>query len=755
MAKLPDLTSLGARPTPQPSTAVQGYETGQMEQAVAGVGQTIAKVGEQIQQSNTDYNTAQAKAYMARASIDASTMFDKDQDYPTFEPRYLKNMQQKQQEAAAMITDPRQRKLFQMESQVDVSRGLATVKRMATQKEADYGRGTLENNLIQNSDTYVKTPLEGDRVALANSTKGLLQSAVQKGWIDPDTAVKRFDSFRTDVTSRSYDAKMAVDPEAVVKELAPVPVGDSKQAATVVQTVQQAAQKHGADPDVLAKTMMIESRGNPNAVSPTGAKGAFQFTGATASQYGLTNRNDLAASADAAARLQVDNVKILKSKGVEPTGSAIYLAHQQGASGAAALLQNPDKNAVDVIEPFKKNRDDAVKQIVKNGGTVDMTAGEFTQKWTDTFDKAEGPSHIFEATNSVSDMLPADVLQKKFKSAADLAIQNAIAQNPEKVDELLARPEFKAAFPNPADQEKIKATARTAFAAKDENARVDRMMGAAQTNQTVYDSMVDGKLTNSKLAQMQANGQVTDEFASYMRTAMQKNAPKRSPEEQAASLVDFNVRMNDFNIKKKDGKTTSTGTAEDYLTFQRDVVKSMNEGYLTEGEAQGFLKTVSVPLAKRVDGAGNGATWYNPMTWGERTPYQKGYEAIRNWTDASKLDTTAKAEVMRRYALALNEVPDDQRGTQAGKVAKAAIEDYRRNQFPVLQMMDELPNAVINTDTERHDVTPQTAAKAEAKVGDLYKVVRDKNGNYAMKFTDGRYQDLTADQAQSLKAKGF
>lgn len=59
---------------------------------------------------------------------------------------------------------------------------------------------------------------------------------------------------------------------------------------------------------LLNSVMQTESRGNINAVSPKGAQGAFQFMPATAKAYGV-NTNDLASSAEGAAKMYADLLK--------------------------------------------------------------------------------------------------------------------------------------------------------------------------------------------------------------------------------------------------------------------------------------------------------------------------------------------------------------------------------------------------------------------------------------------------------------
>jgi hypothetical protein len=136
--------------------------------------------------------------------------------------------------------------------------------------------------------------------------------------------------------------------------------------------------QYGLPEGYLGRTYQIESGGNPTAQNPnSSAGGGFQFIDSTAKAYGLTDKNNLAASADAAARLARDNAAALRGVlGRDPTAAELYLAHQQGGGGAAALLGNPNAPAVDIVGA------DAVRL---NGGNANMTAGEFANLWLGKF----------------------------------------------------------------------------------------------------------------------------------------------------------------------------------------------------------------------------------------------------------------------------------------------------------------------------------------------------------------------------------
>ena len=125
---------------------------------------------------------------------------------------------------------------------------------------------------------------------------------------------------------------------------------------------------------------IIESGGNPSAQNDSSsAGGLFQQIDSNAAQYGVVDRLDPVQSTEGAVAFAQDNTVYLASRiGREPTGAELYLAHQQGPGGAASLLANPDKLAVDIVGA------DAVRL---NGGSLDMTAQEFANIWINKYNK--------------------------------------------------------------------------------------------------------------------------------------------------------------------------------------------------------------------------------------------------------------------------------------------------------------------------------------------------------------------------------
>lgn len=138
----------------------------------------------------------------------------------------------------------------------------------------------------------------------------------------------------------------------------------------------------------LATTAQYESGMNPNAWNKSGAAGLFQFMPSTAAQYGLTNPYDPEASTFAAAKFANSNATYLMNKlGFAPSDDQLYLAHQQGAAGAAGLLANPDAPASSIVgyQAVYQNLPSSMK-----GQAGSMTAAEFAKVQSDAYAKRGG-----------------------------------------------------------------------------------------------------------------------------------------------------------------------------------------------------------------------------------------------------------------------------------------------------------------------------------------------------------------------------
>jgi len=73
--------------------------------------------------------------------------------------------------------------------------------------------------------------------------------------------------------------------------------------------IETSAQKYGVDPGLIEAMMRQESAGNPNAVSPKGARGLMQLMPNVAKEYGVTDINNPEQNIDAGVHLMADLLK--------------------------------------------------------------------------------------------------------------------------------------------------------------------------------------------------------------------------------------------------------------------------------------------------------------------------------------------------------------------------------------------------------------------------------------------------------------
>ncbi len=195
----------------------------------------------------------------------------------------------------------------------------------------------------------------------------------------------------TPVASQRLPANPIVDPNDRSHSLpAPTPGG------AALPYFSQAGAPYGISGNYLARTWQLEGGGKLHpGTSSAGAEGAFQFIPSTWARYGNGgNPNDFGSATMASVRLGADNRTFLtKSLGRSPSDAELYLAHQQGASGATTLLQHPNMPAADalaLVAPYNGNRARAAKAISGNGGNPDAPASAFSSMWINKFNGTKG-----------------------------------------------------------------------------------------------------------------------------------------------------------------------------------------------------------------------------------------------------------------------------------------------------------------------------------------------------------------------------
>ena len=244
-----------------------------------------------------------------------------------------------------------------------------------TPQAAEAQRKVAQALLMQGMDySPVRSPWQG-AARVAQALVGGFESA------QADASDKKLAEMQPQMLAAALTG--AVSPTQPIASGTAAPMGATSIPSGTIDprlssAISTAASANNVDPAYMTRLALVENGGKVEGGSTlSSAQGPFQFLSGTARQYGLTNPNDPASSADAAARLTLDNkVALTSALGREPTPGELYLAHQQGVSGAIKLLQNPNAPVESVI---------GAQAARNNAATPGMTAGQFANKWMGRF----------------------------------------------------------------------------------------------------------------------------------------------------------------------------------------------------------------------------------------------------------------------------------------------------------------------------------------------------------------------------------
>ncbi|ABO60615.1 transglycosylase SLT domain-containing protein (plasmid) [Burkholderia vietnamiensis] len=154
-----------------------------------------------------------------------------------------------------------------------------------------------------------------------------------------------------------------------------------------------ASQKNGLDPKTMLEFAAMESGGNANAISSTGAVGIFQFTGSTASGVGIKDRFNADQNIQGGMQLANANAAQLTKAGLPVTAANLYMMHQLGPGAAKEIIQGAKdgKN----ISQLSGNTQKAVSLNYGKGST---TAAEYLAKNSAALE-ARGKSVVGDMSN--------------------------------------------------------------------------------------------------------------------------------------------------------------------------------------------------------------------------------------------------------------------------------------------------------------------------------------------------------------------
>ena len=148
---------------------------------------------------------------------------------------------------------------------------------------------------------------------------------------------------------------------------------------------------HGVNPELGMVAARIESNfGQVPDRAGSQYKGVYQMGDQEWKAVGGTdaNRGDRGMQVNLGiASLANRQQELANTIGRTPANWEIYMAHQQGSAGVAALMANPSANASEALASAGgMTRDEAAQRIRANGGNPDGTAGDFLKLWKAKYD---------------------------------------------------------------------------------------------------------------------------------------------------------------------------------------------------------------------------------------------------------------------------------------------------------------------------------------------------------------------------------
>ncbi|MGH6714574.1 MAG: hypothetical protein ACREDC_00120 [Bradyrhizobium sp.] len=418
---------------PTAETPISSYQGGVAAQGAIAVGQAVQRGGLEINQTGQAFQQAQDLSQVAGANsnflqkkVQLDQQFASDTDYTTSPQRYSEALTGVLNDAANGIQNDQAREQFLNSTRFMRAMGINRITYQAHTRAVQADQGYIKNNFDSTLTNLQQTPDQTTRVGLIGAFDTSVNAMVAKGSLTPASAVQYKTQLRQQYALAKAKTIIDTNPALGARLLAPgapaFPAGVSPDLGVAIDG---ASSTYDVPSDWLAKTAQIESTGGrETGPSRAGASGDFGLMPAVAVQYGADPNNPNQAAA-ATAQLYQHNLPVLQQAlGRAPTGSEMYLAHQQGAAGAAALLTHPGENAVDALAPFYGSPAAARSAIVDNGGSANMTAGDFTKMWTSRWALAPGApgphpnitagatdaqgAQLFPKTGDWRDFLPPD-----------------------------------------------------------------------------------------------------------------------------------------------------------------------------------------------------------------------------------------------------------------------------------------------------------------------------------------------------------
>ena len=172
----------------QVSGGIASGKTGQVEGAIANLGNTVETIGQRIQEREDKLGYIKAKSEFLKKKTEADSAFMGDEDYKTFVPRYSEAMNKARDESLQAIRHPDLKAQFEADAGLDIQQGLSRTAQLAWMKEKEYGKAGVINVLSQNREAFLRAGDEATRAAIINNDLDTIHTARDIGYIPADDA---------------------------------------------------------------------------------------------------------------------------------------------------------------------------------------------------------------------------------------------------------------------------------------------------------------------------------------------------------------------------------------------------------------------------------------------------------------------------------------------------------------------------------------------------------------------------------------
>lgn len=217
MPRIPDAQSLGARPVPNSRRPIVSDRSGEiLAEGIGQAGQSLSKYAAVQQEKEDQFTYARARSALLQADVAIRRELEDDLDYGTHESRYREAMKKALEGASGLISSPRDKATFSLDSQLAVERGTSEILNNARRLERDANKATLLETLDRNRNLGLQARDEGTRATFLTTTSEMIAGARQNGTLTATEA----EQLRQNETKNYAEGYIAtLDPAAQVEYL--------------------------------------------------------------------------------------------------------------------------------------------------------------------------------------------------------------------------------------------------------------------------------------------------------------------------------------------------------------------------------------------------------------------------------------------------------------------------------------------------------------------------------------------------------